>query len=370
MRIGIDASRALLAQRTGTENYSLQLINHLIELAEHDARDIEFTLYCPQQPADGLFTESSNWKAKVIPFPRLWTHIRLSGEMLVSRPDVLFVPGHVLPYIHPKESVVTVHDVGHLYYPETYPKNMLRYMTWATKHNIEKSKHLLADSEATKADIIRHFSIDPERITVVYPGVSLPFQPKHSATAIQAVQERYGIRPPYVLYVGTLHPRKNVERLLEAFAKAKQRGLQEHLVIAGRLGWLPEGILRRLRDIDEGVTLAGYVPDTDLPLLYAGATLFVLPSLFEGFGMPILEAMACGAPVLAADTSSLPEVVGDAGAFFDPHNVDQLAESMTWLCQHPQELDVFRARGFVRADDFTWEEAARKTLGVLRAAAS
>lgn len=368
MRIGIDASRALLAQRTGTENYSLQLIQHLLTLAEQEGKEHSFVLYCPEKPQQGLFPKDG-WQERVIPFPRLWTHVRLSWEMLWDKPDVLFVPAHVIPLVHPKASVVTIHDLGHLYYPETYPKNTLRYMTWATEHNVKTARHIIADSEATKRDIVRHFSVSQDRINVVYPGVSPLFHTNHPPAALAAVRERYGIKGPYILYVGTLHPRKNLERLLEAFVKTKrERGLEEHLVIAGRLGWLPEGILQRLEEVGEAVTLAGYVPDSDLPLLYAGATLFVLPSLFEGFGMPVLEAMACGAPVLAADTSSLPEVVGDAGVFFDPHDVNQLAESLVWLCQHPDELDELRAKGLARAQEFTWEEAARRTLQTLESA--
>jgi glycosyltransferase involved in cell wall biosynthesis len=147
-------------------------------------------------------------------------------------------------------------------------------------------------------------------------------------------------------------------------AKQKAR-FPEKLVLAGRLGWLPEGILRRLESTGEAVTLAGYVPDEHLPALYAGASLFVLPSLFEGFGMPVLEAMACGAPVLAADTSSLPEVVGDAGALFDPLDTGGLAEALVWLCEHTGYREELRAKGFERAGRFTWEEAGRRTLAVL-----
>ncbi len=371
MRIGIDASRALASQRTGTENYSLHLIRHLLAQAEEELSEDTFDLYCPQRPPAGLFSDSPLARERVIPLPRLWTHVRLSLEMLTNRPDVLFVPAHIIPLFHPASCVVTIHDLGHLYYPETYPKNTLRYLTWGTQHNLKVAQHVLADSQVTKQDIEERFHVEPERITVVYPGISGEYRTGHTPNAIAGVRERYGIDGPYVLYVGTLHPRKNVERLLEAFVAAKQEhGLAETLVIAGRLGWLPEGILRRLKDAEPSVKLAGYVPENDLPLLYEGARLFVLPSLFEGFGMPILEAMACGTPVLAADSSSLPEVVADAGALFNPNDVDQLASSIAWLLQHPATLEDFRARGLERAREFSWDVAARRTLDILQAAGS
>ena len=279
MRIGIDASRALVSQRTGTENYSLHLIRHLLAQAEEELSEDTFDLYCPQRPPAGLFSDSPLARERVIPLPRLWTHVRLSLEMLTNRPDVLFVPAHIIPLFHPASCVVTIHDLGHLYYPETYPKDTLRYLTWGTEHNLKVAQHVLADSQVTKQDIEERFHVEPERITVVYPGISGEYRTGHTPNAIAGVRERYGIDGPYVLYVGTLHPRKNVERLLEAFVAAKrEHGLAETLVIAGRLGWLPEGILRRLKDAEPSVKLAGYVPDNDLPLLYEGARLFV-PSI-------------------------------------------------------------------------------------------
>ena len=172
------------------------------------------------------------------------------------------------------------------------------------------------------------------------------------------------------LYAGNAQretARPTAERLLEAFDQAKKRReLQEQLVLVGRKGWLSESLEKRIRDMADAVVLAGYIPENDLPLLYAGATVFVLPSLFEGFGLPLLEAMACGTPVIAANTSSLPEVVGDAGLLFDPLRTEELAEALARLCEHRELREQLRARGLARAKQFTWEEAARKTLEVLK----
>ena len=265
-----------------------------------------------------------------------------------------------------RQHIATINDLGHIYYPEAYPRATLKYLSWSTRHNINTAAHLLSDSEATKRDIIKHFGVAGERITVVYPGVSPRFGPEYPPADLAAVKAEYGIDGPYVLYVGTLQPRKNVERLIEAFATAKRAtGFSERLVLAGRMGWMPGGIMRRLHEMGEAVTLAGYVPETDLGPLYAGATAFVLPSLFEGFGMPVIEAMASGTPVVAANAASLPEVCGDAALLFDPHQTEELAEALSRVCCDGGLRAELRGRGLGQARRFTWREAAARTLDVL-----
>ena len=366
MRIGIDASRAAVPQPTGTERYSRQLIRHLLRLAEQGEGDRHFILYTRRMAEPELSSGGNHYQLRHIPFPRLWTHLRLSCEMALHGPDVLFVPAHVIPLVHPRASVATVHDLGHLYFPEAYPKGTLRYLAWSTRHNVRSAAHLLADSETTKADLVQHFSVDPQLVTVVYPGVDPVFQERCHQPEGDSALAKYGIRGPYLLYVGALQPRKNVGRLIEAFARVKgTHRLQEQLVLAGPMGWLPEGVIRRLEGVGEDVVLTGYVPEKDLVSLYAGATAFVLPSLFEGFGMPVVEAMASGAPVLVADTSALPEVVGDAGVLFDPYDTDELAEALARVCADREFREQLRSRGRERAKRFTWEEAARTTLQVL-----
>ncbi len=366
MNIGIDASRALRPQRTGTENYSLELIRHLLARAQDNGERHEFVLYTDRIPSPELFETLPGYRVQAMPFPRLWTHVRLSWEMATHPPDVLFVPAHVIPLLHPKKTVVTIHDLGHLYFPDAYPRRMRRYITWATRRNARVASHILADSEATKQDIIAKLGVSPERITVVYPGVSAVFQPVTDPAALREVQQRYCLPPSYILHVGTLQPRKNVLRLLEAFALAKERShLKETLVLAGRRGWLPDAIERRLTEMKDTVAMVGYVGDEDLPALYSGATAFMLPSLFEGFGMPALEAMACGTPVIVANTSSLPEVTGAAGILVDPLDVEAIARAMQQVCSEQELRQSLRFRGVAQAKKFTWDAAAEKTLRVL-----
>jgi len=205
---------------------------------------------------------------------------------------------------------------------------------------------------------------------VVYPGLSPHFAPA-PGEAIAAVRKRYSLESDYVLYVGTVHPRKNLLRLVRAYSQLKRQGaIAERLVIAGKRGWLEGEILQAVREAGGHVTVTGFVPEEDLPALMSGARLFAIPSLFEGFGLPALEAMACGTPVLAAYGSSLPEVVGEAGVLVDPRSEDDIADGMARVLTNEALRQELRLRGLQQATRFTWEEAAQKTLAVLQEVAA
>jgi glycosyltransferase involved in cell wall biosynthesis len=368
--IGIDASRALVAQRTGTEAYSLHLVRALLsEPTSH-----RFRLYLNAAPPDGLFPANSRCELRVIPFPRLWTHLRLSAEMLHDPLDVLFVPSHVLPLVHPRRSVVTVHDLGHRYYPEAHTATQRRYLEWSTRYHVRSAAHLVADSEATKADLVWLYGAASDRVTVSYLGVDPALRPIRDPDLLLRVRRRYDIEGPYLLYVGTLQPRKNLARLVEAFAALVRREAIDpdlKLVLAGKRGWMSEGILAKVGEagIAGRVHLTGYVDEADLAALYSGAELFVVPSLYEGFCLPVLEAMACGTPVACSNTSSLPEVAGDAALTFDPHDVKDMATAMGRLLADEDLRSALVARGRERCVQFTWGACARRVIGVLEQAA-
>jgi glycosyltransferase involved in cell wall biosynthesis len=394
--IGVDASRAVIAQRTGTEVYSLHLIRALLQLGT----DHRFRLYLNGAPSIGLFPDVPHCEQRSIPFPHLWTHLRLSAEMLFRPPDVLFVPSHVLPLVYPRRSVVTVHDLGHRYYPEAHTAAQRRYLEWSTRHHVRAAAHILADSSSTKDDLVCIYGADPARITVAYLGVDPGFCPVRDEDAVEAVKEKHGIEGHYLLYVGTLQPRKNLVRLIEAFAQMGEMGKsqianeqmgksanrsREHgtrntehgvrdlrLVLAGKRGWLYEGILSRARELGvaERVVFLGFVDAVDLPALYSGALLFVMPSLHEGFCMPALEAMACGTPVACSSVSSLPEVVGEAALTFDPHDVEDIALAMRRGVDDGALREELIARGFERVKRFTWQRCAEQVLDVLERAGS
>lgn len=376
MLIGIDASRATAAKRTGTETYSLHLIRALLAQGQGH----QFRLYLNGAPASDLFPVTA--ELRVIPFARIWTHVRLSREMQVAPPDVLFVPSHVLPVIHPQRSVVTIHDLGFHHYPETHTLFQNLYLRWSTRHNIRAASRILADSEATRRDLLRTYSVPKERIAVVYPGLDETLAPVREPQALDSVRRRYGIGKRYLLYVGTLHPRKNLVRLVMAFAalvstiEGRTEAAREswmgtdgrlQLVLAGQRGWLFDEIFKQVRDLGlEGrVVFTGYLPRNDLPAVLSGAQAFVFPSLYEGFGLPVLEAMACGTPVICSNTSSLPEVGGDAALQIDPLDEEALAAAMHRVIADEELRAKLVERGFERIRRFSWQQCASEVLQVL-----
>lgn len=380
MHLGIDASRLAETARTGTERYSFEVVGAMARLDRHTT----WTLYCNGLPAS-LPPLGTNVSLRNIPFPRLWTHLRLAWEMQRQPPDVLFVPAHVLPIIHPPRSVVTIHDLGYLVFPQAHTALRRLDLHLSTLWSARASWRLIAVSQATRDALVSRYRVDAAKIRVIPHGVAPHFRPvpAEERAKVDAVQSRYGIDRiggNYVLYVGTVQPRKNLVRLIDAFARAVLEagggagaggdgsdGGGPHLVIAGKRGWMTADIERRAveQDIAGRVHFIGYVDDGDLPALMSGAVVFAFPSLYEGFGMPVLEAMACGTPVLTSTTTSLPEVAGDAALLVDPHDPQAIASGLARLLADERLRETLRSRGFARAAQFTWERCARETLHVV-----
>lgn len=367
MHIGIDASRAVLPHPTGTEVYSREIICQLARVASSD----RITLYVNRW-RDAEWRPPPGVGVRQIPASRMWTHARLSIEMFQAPPDVLFVPAHSLPLWSPAASVVTVHDLGYRRLPESHRLGSRLYRLWSTRLSIRAATRIIAVSDATRRDLIELEGVSAERIRVVYHGVDPSLAPVDDPLVIRATRDAHGLPSRYFLYVGTLQPRKNLQRLIRAHRELidSDPGAPA-LVLAGQVGWRAEPILAEARRSDslERVRLLGYVEREHVAALLSGAVAFVFPSLYEGFGMPVVEAMACGCPVMASTTSSLPEVVGDAALLVDPLDVHGMAEGMGRLAREPDLRASLRARGFERVKRFSWERAARETLAVLREAA-
>jgi glycosyltransferase involved in cell wall biosynthesis len=381
--IGIDASRAARAKRTGTETYSLELIKALAKIATSKHRLRLYTSHPPQHndwptsPREASPHEASSRVAlpyvetRVIPWPRLWTHLRLAAELQQHPPDVLFVPAHVLPIYCPMPAVVTVHDLGYIHYPAAHRPFDRWYLNWTTRRHCHVARHIMADSQATRDDLVNYYGANPERITVVYLGRDENLAPVTDPEIISRAKAQYNIDGDYLLYLGTLHPRKNLVRLIEAFhlmrdtLPAAHRSLK--LVIAGQKGWLYEDIFAKVQTLglEQQVIFPGFIAAEDKPALLSGALAYVFPSLYEGFGLPVLEAMACGTPVLTSQVSSLPEVAGDAALLVDPHHPEVIARGLIRLITNSTLRRQLVGRGFEQIKKFSWERAAAHVLEIL-----
>ncbi len=264
-------------------------------------------------------------------------------------------------------TVVTIFDLSFYFYPETHPKERIRYMERYFYPRLDRANHFITISEATKRDLVKQLNLPEEKITVTPLGVDDSFKP-FSPNTENLILSKYGLKHgSYVLSVGTLEPRKNIVTLLNAYAELPSVLRNRFpLVLAGGVGWLMEDLEKKIQGLGIKSTtyITGYIPKSDLPSLYGGATVFVYPSIYEGFGLPVLEAMACGTPVITSNTSSLPEVLGSAGILIDPHNVSQLTREMENLLTNPVQRDLLTQAGIKRAKIFTWEKCASKTLDV------
>jgi glycosyltransferase involved in cell wall biosynthesis len=359
MHIGIDISRIATATRTGTEHYTYELLAALARIDQTN----QYSLYCNSVPAR-LPPLGPAMTLRPMPLPRLWTHARLSAELLTNPPETLFVPAHVLPLGTPlarrTRAVVTVHDLGYLHFPAAHTRAQRLMLRLTTAWSARVAHHVLAISHATRDDLVRLAHVPAAKVTVVHHGVR---------TWQANLQDLTDANRRYFLYVGTVQPRKNLVRLIEAFAcfcnQASTSGIE--LVLVGKRGWLSEAIERRASELGvaERVRFLGYVPDEELPALLHGALAFVFPSLYEGFGMPVLEAMAAGVPVLTSNTSSLPEIAGDAALLVDPTDTAAIAGGLARLAGEPALRAELHRKGLARAAAFTWERCAEETLRVL-----
>jgi glycosyltransferase involved in cell wall biosynthesis len=364
MHIAIDASRATVARQTGTEHYALELIRHLIPCNAQRDTPHQLHLYFRDTPAQGLLPASEHVTQHVIPFARLWTHARFAAALWQTRPDVTFVPAHTLPFVFPGRSVVTVHDLGYRHFPQTHPRGQRLYLDVTTRYSAARASVVLADSQATAGDLQRIYGLSPQKIRVVYPGVEAP-----AGDSTRPVRDIYNLPQHYFLFIGTLQPRKNIQRLVQAFQQWQTTYSGEDtsigLVLAGKAGWLFDPAWTAGVD---NVHVTGYIDEADKAALLTQAEVLVFPSLYEGFGFPVLEAMHCGTPVLAANSSSLPELVDSAGLLVNPLDTDAIAAAMQKLATDKRLRDTLITRGHEQVTRFTWQRCASQTLEALEAA--
>lgn len=369
MTIGFDGSRAFVSGRTGTENYSYNLLKALSKID----RKNQYLVYVKSLPST-IYHLPSNFRFKVIYLPRLWTQLGLASRTFIDPIDVLFVPAHTLPIFRKPglKTVVTVHDLGSEYLPQMHQLKQRAYLSLMQKHQLKGATKIIAVSKATKEDLVKRIGIKPGNVTVIYEGYDkgkfqVPSSKLQIDTLINSLRY-YNLKPKtYYLFVGTVQPRKNLERVIKAFSQNTKYQIQNtNLVIVGEKGWMSEEIykLPKKLGIESRVKFLGYVPDEKLPAFYSNAEALVFPSLFEGFGLPILEAQACGCPVITSNISSMPEVAGKGAIFVDPYSIDDIVEGMRKMEDRRLRVEIIK-RGHENVKRFFWEKCAKETLNVL-----
>jgi glycosyltransferase involved in cell wall biosynthesis len=311
----------------------------------------------------------SAWRTDAPSKRILWEQLSQPAALYRDRVDLIHAPAYVGPLAAGCPIVVTVHDLSFYRYPQLFPAGNRIYLQRMTALTMRRAARVIVDSESTGQDVQEILGVNPAKIAVVYPGASPAMQRVKDPCRIEALRRRYDLPERFVLCVGTLEPRKNIGFLLETWAAfAGRHALPHHLVIVGGKGWFYEELEARAQTLGLSgrVHFAGYAPDEDLPTWYSAADLFVYPSLYEGFGFPPLEAMACGTPVLTSDRSSLPEVVGEGGMSLAPDDPVEWANLIAQVLSSDETRTAMTTAGLVQAARFTWPATARETAAIYR----
>ena len=355
-------------RRAGIHQYIAQVLRHL-----PPAEDLRYTVFTGDAP--DLLAElpvrvvESAWRTDK-PLARIvWEQAAWPWAIRREKIDLVHSMAFVTPFLSRNTAVVTVYDLSFMIYPEAFPPAQRLYLQTQTRRSVRSARHVLTISESGRQDVHRYFDVPLEQISVVYPGVEARFQPLPPAQ-VAAFRAAKGLPESFLLHVGTLQPRKNIPVLLEALAQINRPEL--HLVLVGGKGWLYDEIFARVQalGLEKQVRFVGYVPDDELPLWYNTAVLLTFPSVYEGFGLPIVQSLACGTPVIAADASAMPEAVGDAGWLFPPQDASALAERIIEACDDSNQLAQKRARGLAQGQRFSWHTAGLQTADIYRHALS
>ena len=288
---------------------------------------------------------------------------RIGFDRLVPGAELFHATEHLLPPFNSARTVLTVHDMIFKLFPETQKRLNFWYLNATMPLYSRRADAIITVSECSKQDIVAHYRLDPAKVTVIYEAAGPEFEPASPAEQEQ-VRKRYGLPEQFLIHVGVIEPRKNLTRLVEALQRLRDEGLTIPLVVVGPKGWLYDDFFRRLEQLQvrDAVSFPGYLPLADLAAAYSAARLAVTPSVYEGFGLPVLEAMACGTPVVCSSASSLPEIGGDAARYFDPLSIEEMAAAIRTVWTDPDLQSSMRHRGLAQSARFSWQHTAQQTL--------
>jgi len=374
MKIGVNGYEAVIPRfgydkntglplRVGSAEFAFRLIKEFAKEKSHN-----FFIYTPVEPSKDLPRETNSFKYIVFKSKKLWTMLGLSKKIYKDKNnlDVFFSPTHYLPLFSVVPSVVSIFDLSYLKYPELFKKKDLYQLKIWGRYSIKRAKAVITISESSKNAIIEEYKLASDKVHVVYPGIKELINNRE--INMTDLQKKYGIKKNFILFVGTIQPRKNIARMVEAISQIPEL----ELIVVGKKGWQYEGILDSPRKfgVENRVKFLEFVPDEELSELYKNAICFVLPSLYEGFGLPILEAMKYGCPVVTSNTSSLPEAGGDAALYFDPEDSSDIAEKIKKLLSDDKLREDMIEKGYKQAKKFSWEKAAKEALHVLKEVAN
>lgn len=353
--IGVDGNDANVKDKVGVSVYAYELLKEFQKRAQDQLR---FVVYLKRPPNHDLPNENRFFIYQVVPGSFLWSQIFLPFNLFLKRRvDLFFSPAHYAPRFSPIPTVVTIHDLSFFYFPDDFLKQDLFKLKLWTSYSVKNAKRVIAVSKNTKNDILRNYHLDEKKVKVIYNGFnSHPYKPKSLPIA-----------KPFILYVGTLQPRKNIQTLISAFAFVRKSLPDLKVVISGKKGWLYEKIFASVlkEGLESEVVFTGYVESSELVWLYKNAMCFVLPSLYEGFGIPLLEAMNNGCPVISSNTSSLPEIGRDACLYFNPQNEHELSDKIIKMAKNTTLRKMLIEKGYRRSLMFSWKECAKQTLELL-----
>lgn len=363
IRIGLDGT-PLLGPRSGVGNYTGRL---LAALLRHKP-DWEYLLYSnrPLEPLEQPLTRATPVYSRVPSKRMIWMQCLLPAVIRRSRPQLCHFPNAMAPIWSQRPFIVTIHDASLFLYRRYHPLARILSIRLALPTIARQAAAVITVSHHARADLIRILNLPPQKVHVVYEAAPAHFQPVVEQAHLDALRRKYHLPQQFLLYVGTLEPRKNLRRLVQALHEIRRQGFPHRLVLVGASGWDIDDFRKEIArlEMEEAVIFTGYVPTEDLPGLFSLATLFVFPSLYEGFGLPPLEAMACGTPVLSSNRSSLPEICADAACLVDPEDVDDLAHGLATLLSEPERRRELSSRGLERARDFSWRRAAEQTAAI------